>query len=373
MTPGTSVRETPANHQQTQRPAAPSISLPKGGGAIRGINEKCAANPVSGTGTESMSVPIATSLWRSGFGTQLSRSYDSGAGNGPFGFGRSLSLPSITWKIEKDLWQYLDAVDSDVFILSGEEDLVPIYRQDPEGTWIAGHQSLQRDAEEFWVPDASNHLLVHEDKLDGYRVRRYRLRVEGRFACIERWSKIGSHGDVHWRSISKDYITTWCASTAESRVVDPDFSHPVRSFRWPICETQGDKGNAVAYGYKPEDSARIYEDAVGNPLARAHERNSYVTRAAQRYLNRIRYGNRTPHFPALKRRRSLEPPAAPWPKAPATQPPDGNAWMFEAVLDYDDHDANAPTPKDAGIWPARMIRSRPIVPVSRRSYGTGQP
>jgi hypothetical protein len=40
----------------------PSINLPKGGGAIRVIGEKFAANPVTGTG--SMSVPIATSPGR---------------------------------------------------------------------------------------------------------------------------------------------------------------------------------------------------------------------------------------------------------------------------------------------------------------------
>src|SRR5512136_3243058 len=100
---------------------APSISLPKGGGAIRGIGEKFAANPVTGTG--SMSVPIATSPGRSGFGPQLSLSYNSGAGNGPFGFGWSLSLPSITRKTDKGLPLYLDGAqaqaDSDVFILSG--------------------------------------------------------------------------------------------------------------------------------------------------------------------------------------------------------------------------------------------------------------
>ena len=61
----------------------PSISLPKGGGAIRGIGEKFAANSVTGTG--SLSVPIYTSPGRSGFGPQLSLSYDSGTGNGPFG------------------------------------------------------------------------------------------------------------------------------------------------------------------------------------------------------------------------------------------------------------------------------------------------
>src|SRR5256712_980609 len=102
----------------------PAISLPKGGGAIRGIGEKFAANPVTGTG--SMTVPIATSPGRSGFGPQLSLSYDSGAGNSPFGFGWSLSLPSITRKTDKGLPQYRDAVDSDVFILSGSEDLVPV-------------------------------------------------------------------------------------------------------------------------------------------------------------------------------------------------------------------------------------------------------
>src|SRR5690242_21488988 len=86
---------------------APVLSLPKGGGAIRGIGEKFAANPVTGTG--SMTVPIATSPGRSGFGPQLSLSYDSGSGNGPFGFGWSLSLPAITRKTDKGLPRYGDA------------------------------------------------------------------------------------------------------------------------------------------------------------------------------------------------------------------------------------------------------------------------
>src|SRR5215469_15363369 len=102
----------------------PTISLPKGGGAIRGMGEKFAANPV--TGTASMTVPIATSPGRSGFGPQLTLSYDSGAGNGPFGFGWSLSLPSITRKTDKGLPQYRDSEESDIFILSGAEDLVPV-------------------------------------------------------------------------------------------------------------------------------------------------------------------------------------------------------------------------------------------------------
>lgn len=86
--------------------SAPKIELPKGGGAIRGMGEKFAANPVTGTGA--MSVPIATSPGRSGFGPELSLSYDSASGNRPFGYGWNLSLPSITRKTDKGLPQYLD-------------------------------------------------------------------------------------------------------------------------------------------------------------------------------------------------------------------------------------------------------------------------
>src|SRR5499425_1018870 len=98
----------------------PAISLPKGGGAIRGIGEKFSANPATGSG--SMSVPIAASPGRSGFGPQLALSYDSGSGNGPYGFGWTMSLPSITRKTDKGLPKYDDARESDTFILSGAED-----------------------------------------------------------------------------------------------------------------------------------------------------------------------------------------------------------------------------------------------------------
>ena len=134
--PSTSQEKNSTREQSIS--SAPTISLPKGGGAIRGIGEKFAANPVTGTG--SMNVPIATSPGRSGFGPQLSLSYDSGSGNGPFGFGWSLSLPQITRKTEKGLPRYIDgqgqSPDSDTFILSGSEDLVPEYERDINDAWV---------------------------------------------------------------------------------------------------------------------------------------------------------------------------------------------------------------------------------------------
>src|SRR3984885_11003504 len=128
--------DTSGSSSTSSAPTPPHVSLPKGGGAIRGIGGKFAANPVTGTG--SLTVPIAMSPGRSGFGPQLSLSYDSGAGNGPFGLGWSLSLPAITRRTDKGLPVYDDAntpdgCESDIFVLSGSEDLVSVLVEDEPG------------------------------------------------------------------------------------------------------------------------------------------------------------------------------------------------------------------------------------------------
>jgi Salmonella virulence plasmid 65kDa B protein len=126
FSPGDPNKETPASEEQST--SAPAISLPKGGGAIKGTGEKFGVNPVNGSST--LSVPVFTTPGRSKFSPDLSLSYDSGNGNGPFRFGWHLSVPSITRKTDKGLPCYFDAEESDVYILSGAEDLVPVLVQD---------------------------------------------------------------------------------------------------------------------------------------------------------------------------------------------------------------------------------------------------
>jgi hypothetical protein len=104
--PQTDARDS-GSHGDQLIVAAPAITLPKGGGVILGMGEKFAANPVTGSG--SRSVPIATCPGRSIFGPQLSLSYNSGSGKGPFGFGWSLAQPSIARKNDKGMPQYIDA------------------------------------------------------------------------------------------------------------------------------------------------------------------------------------------------------------------------------------------------------------------------
>ncbi len=318
--------------------------MPKGGGAIRGIGEKFAANPVTGTG--SMSVPIATSPGRSGFGPQLSLSYDSGAGNGPFGFGWSLSLPSITRKTDKGLPQYFDAEESDVFILSGAEDLVPVYRKDTDGSWVVSHPGYQRDPDGFWVRDPAGRLVVHEDELDGYRVCRYRPRIEGLFARIERWNKIGTPSDVHWRSISKDNILTIYGLDANSRIAAP--LDPSRIFSWLICETRDDKGNGIRYLYKEEDGAAQLRPGQADPFNQAHQLNrgdaADPRRTAQRYLHRVLYGNVKPLLDATGQRpRRLS-------DLPNPPTDTGADWLFEVRFDYGELAEGDPTGQPEKPW-----------------------
>lgn len=311
--PDTRQKTSTENAQPGSAPAnnspLPTISLPKGGGAMRGMGEKFTANPVLGSG--SLALPLPISPGRSGFEPQLTLSYDSNAGNGPFGMGWSLSLPALTRKTLKGLPRYVDGEESDTFLLSSAEDLVPLLSE----------QNGQ------WTRDRSTCELYGQQ----YSVQRYRPRIEGAFARIERWVNVANPQDTFWRTISRDNVTSWYGKSAESRIADP--IDPGRVFSWLLCETYDDKGNVCVYQYKAENSDNV--DA-----SQANERNrAPLTRSANRYLKRARYGNRTPYFPNL---------AA---SSPVTLP---NDWLFELVFDYGEHDAQAPVPQETGqFWTCR--------------------
>jgi len=268
--------------------APPTVSLPKGGGAIAGIGEKFAADPV--TGTAGFSIPVAASPGRGGFGPKLSLAYDSGAGNGPFGLGWRLGVPSIRRRTQKALPRYRDAEDSDVFVLSDAEDLVPLQKQ------VGGS----------WVDD----VRIAGD----FSVRRYRPRIESAFTRIERWTDTAS-GDAHWRTLSRDNVTRIYGQSASARLADPD--DPSRVFEWLLEEARDELGHVVSYVYKAEDGANV---ALSEPAeARRH--------CAYTYLKRIRYGNSTPFV--------------------------AGDWKFEVVFDYGEHDPDDPTPEEATPWPVR--------------------
>jgi RHS repeat-associated protein len=271
--------------------APPSIALPTGGGALRGLGETFTANPARGTGT--LTVPLPVSPARSSFQPQLQLAYDSAAGNGPFGLGWDVALPSVGRRTDNGLPRYDDTAESDVFVLSGSEDLVPALRLDAEGEVVR---------------DGNGRAQADETEIDGYRVRRYRPRTEGPFARIERWTHPDDPADVHWRTLSRDNVTTVYGADAESRIADPD--DPARIARWLVCASHDDRGSEIRYEYRAEDGA-------GVDPGRSSERHRLARPAvANRYLKAVRYGNRVSR---------LHP-----------DPPDDlrDTWLFEIVFDY---------------------------------------
>lgn len=268
----------------------PSLSLPKGGGAIRGIDEKFSVNAVNGTASFSIPVPVSPAR---GCTPALSLSYNSGGGNGIFGLGWSLNTGSVKRKTEKLLPQYHD---SDTFLLSEAEDLVAEFRKNPDGTFVR---------------DAQGDYVIHErDSPDGTAViRRYRPRVEGLFARIERFT-LKASGEIRWRVISKENVTTCYGWSANARIADP--ADPRKIFEWLPEFVFDDKGNCTHYIYRQED-------AVGFDPAEACHQNRWkngVITYTNRYLEKVLYGNKTP-FRAFGDAFPLE-----------------SDYLFQTVLDY---------------------------------------
>ena len=282
-------------------PLGPPLGLPKGGGAIRSIGEKLTTNVATGTAGLRIGVPVSPG--RAGLTPNLGLTYDSGRGNGVFGLGWSLDVPQISRRTDQGLPRY---DDTDTFVLSGAEDLVPI----PGG------------------PDTTT--------ATGWKITRFRPRVEGLFARIERW--VDAAGDTHWRVLTADNVLHTYGTGEHTRIADPEDTS--RVFAWLLRDSRDDRGNVVHYRYRPDDG-------TGIDLSRPSEANrgdrDDQRRAVNRYLTAVRYANRTPLLDGTGHR----------PRFVTDDELDAQRFLLELVLDYGEHDEDDPTPDDDHGWPLR--------------------
>lgn len=275
--------------------STPAVSLPKGGGAIKGIDDKFQVNSANGTSTFSIPLPVSSS--RGGFTPLSALTYNSGLGNSPFGLGWQLNISSISRSTAKSIPQYRDSENSDTFTLTGAEDLVPWLEKDGDN-WV--HHS----------PEKNENGIT-------YIVDRYRPRIEGSYIKIECWKRKDT-GDVHWRTVSGENIHLFFGLSSESKIADPDDES--RIFEWKLCKTHDDKGNVVLYKYKKENFSNIPDSVF--------EKNRQG-KTAQSYLKAVYYGNKTA-----------------WYKG--DEDPGDDDFMFRVIFDYGEHDDAENIPAD--VW-----------------------
>lgn len=298
--------KTDASKTKSNAIDIPSISLPKGGGALKGIDEKFLVNAVNGTASFSIPLPISPS--RAGFQPMLQLAYNSGVGNSLFGIGWGMDIPSIQRRTDKKLPQYKDDIESDVFLFAGAEDLVPV---------LDSNQKIKKDI------------------IGSFEITNYRPRIEGLFAKIEKVQKINQN-DFFWKLTAIDNTVTFFGTNDNNRIANPLDKHKI--FKWLPSISFDDKGNCMLYEYKEENKENI--------LDVLHEKNrlNELSAFTNKHIKKISYGNKNPYYPAY-----VANPLLVDALYEIAMPP--KDFMFSLVFNYGEHINNSI--EETATWKAR--------------------
>ena len=189
-----------------------AVALPVGGGGVRGLGDNF--QPDLSTGVGVYNIPLEFPKGPNGLTPNLGISYSTGSGNGPWGLGWNLGLPSISRGGEAGMPAFDD--ERDTFHVVGE-DLVA----------IGGDE--------------------------------YRLRVDRDFT---RFFRRGTH----WEAIKRDGHRLVFGETAGARVDATEAGRTV-SQRWQLERLSDANGNAIRFTYF-RDGNCLYLQAVDYAIYR---------------------------------------------------------------------------------------------------------
>lgn len=280
-------------------------SLPAGGGAISGLKGNIAAAGPDGAAT--LTIPLPVSAGR-GYAPSLSLGYHSRAGNGPFGIGWHITLPSIRRRANKGAPVY---DDHDEFIGPDGEVLVPVLN-------TGGQPQRSISSELLGIPLPGS-----------YNVSVWRPRVESSFSRLERWLPAVAEDGEFWVVYSADGQVHLLGKNNQARI-----SHPMDATKiavWLSESSVSAYGEQIYYQYRAEDDTDC--DAA--------EISAHPKAFEQRYLVAVHYGN-------LVAERSL-------PGLGSADPLEAG-WLFSLVADYGERatgEDTAPVWQAAATWPCR--------------------
>ncbi|AZF01045.1 Putative toxin subunit [Pseudomonas orientalis] len=275
-------------------------TLPKGGAAIQGTGKGWGDIGSSGTASFEIALPISPAR---GYAPALSLTYQSGAGNGPFGLGWGVPQPAVSRRTSHGVPGY--TMDD---VLVGPDAQIWLPERDAEGAIIS-----------------STLASFNGSPLPGaYTVTRHFPRIESRFDRIEHWQSVTDTAGF-WLIQSADGSQHFYGKTPLARIADPDHTHHVA--QWLLQESLNAHGEHIYYHYAREtDNTRYPRDC-----------------RARHYLESVCYGN----FTAREQEQLYL-----W---QSDGKPDVG-WHFQLLFDYGERALEPdqrPTYRKIREWPAR--------------------
>ncbi|MCA9598569.1 MAG: DUF2380 domain-containing protein [Myxococcales bacterium] len=231
-----------------------AISIPKGSGTIKGMDESFSAQ--LSTGIATLTVPIALPSARGGAQPALSLAYSSSHGFGLAGVGWDVPVPFISRQTDRGIPRYDDGTDwhpnRDRFVFNGGQELVPIC-QVGSPTYGCTGRLQPGEALPIWAVAGTEY---------------YRARVEGSFLRF-----FLAPNKKTWRVQSKGGVTMELGvpldNTGYTGATEANPQDASEIYRWWLVrqyDTHGNANpssgvptpsNAVVYRYV-QDGARAY-------------------------------------------------------------------------------------------------------------------
>jgi RHS repeat-associated protein len=241
--------------QVTPQIEAASVATPKGGGAISGLTQKLEPNPFDGTAGLRIDIPTQSPR---GVDPGLALHYGSSKGNGVFGVGFDLSLPSFTRRSASYGIPRYDS--SDLFQHSDLGTLEPRLDQ-------SGHAEAPR------LEPASAPV---------WSIELFRARFEKNYYRVEHWTHLDGT-QSHWRVITGKNTTHIYGSSSTARIADPD--NGARIAEWLLERTEDAHGNLICYNHcgAGTDANRYLSEVAFGRYSDAHNQPAWNMRVVFDY------------------------------------------------------------------------------------------
>ncbi|MCB9575836.1 MAG: VCBS repeat-containing protein [Polyangiaceae bacterium] len=240
-----------------------TISVPKGAGTIKGMEESFSAQ--LSTGIATFSVPLSLPAARGGAQPSLGLSYSSSGGSGLAGMGWQIGVPFISRQTDRGVPHYGDTAgwdpEQDHFVFNGGQELVPICVVDGNGVCDGAiDDGIAPEVMPVWAK--------------GWQY--FRPRVEGSFLRFF-WSS----NHQTWRVQDKSGVTMelgvpWDGSNYMGALeTNPD--KPEEIFRWSLVRQYDTWGtanpssgwatpnNVVVYRYFSDGNTAYISDIYDTP------------------------------------------------------------------------------------------------------------